>query len=114
MAGLRKSKKDVNRKSDPRHAPCLAYNQVQYAASSMSGRRLPDKFRPYERNRASGQRCRPEETVFSSPRCQTNEGLAKFEETACSRARLGNSMLKGIHLPSRDREGAVMLPNFAK
>src|ERR1017187_8447403 len=45
------------------------------------------------------------------------EILAKFEETACLRgalwAGLGNSTLKGIHLPSRDREGAVMLPNFA-
>ena len=39
---------------------------------------------------------------------RTSEVLAKFEETACL-----NSTLKGIHLPSRDREGAVMLPNFA-
>src|ERR1035441_2663221 len=47
---------------------------------------------------------------------RTSEELAKFEETACSRARLGNSTLKGIHLPSRaqraPREGAVMLPSF--
>src|ERR1017187_1783418 len=34
------------------------------------------------------------------------EKPAKFEETACLRARLGNVALKGRHLPSRDREGA--------
>ena len=38
---------------------------------------------------------------------QTSEVLAEFEETACLRARLGKVTLKGKHLPSRDRQGAV-------
>src|ERR1017187_2981286 len=48
---------------------------------------------------------------------ETKQGLAKLEETACSRgalwAGLGNCTLKRRYLPSRDREGAVTLPSFA-
>jgi hypothetical protein len=44
---------------------------------------------------------------------QAEEELAKFEETACLRARLGKATLKGKHLPSRDREGAGSIPDFA-
>ena len=35
----------------------------------------------------------------------TDEELAKLDETACLRARLGNCTLKRGDLPSRDREG---------
>ena len=48
---------------------------------------------------------------------QTSEALAKFEETACLRARLGKVTLKGNLLPSRaqraPREGAGSPPNSA-
>jgi hypothetical protein len=39
--------------------------------SSTRGCRLLYKLPPYERDRASGPRCRSEETAFSSPRCET-------------------------------------------